>query len=373
MHVDALIDGYKKIGVTPTLFPADREPPRDLLKPSLRSLLPGTSVPEFETFWNQKQFAFIHLHNAFPVLGPRFFRWAIAKRVPIALTVHNHRFFCTNGLALRDKRVCRDCFSSKVAWRPLLHNCNGEWKRTIYHSLALSEMRLGDLYRLGVKRFVAPSPYLQGELIRSGMPRERVRHILNPVFWSDAASDETVTPHYDAIYAGRLSQEKGIQELLAAIRLLPAVKFLLAGDGPERSKVELAASQLPNLEFVGAVEHERVLKLIAQSRVAVLPSICNETLSTFALEAFYQGKRCVVPALDSTSWLASGDFPGHLARAGDPQDLARSIEITLSRESVSIEHRTVLRRKLGFDRFCGDLKQLVREMLSTSQTEDSSS
>lgn len=363
VHVDALLQGYEKIGVKPILFPEDRRPPGSLLGKSIHSLMPSEVSPEIERVWKENQPAYIHLHNAFPILGPRFFRWAVSNKIPVVMTVHNHRLFCTNGLALRDKKICKDCFSSKVAWRPILHNCNGDWKKTIYHSLALTQMRLQDLYSLAIHRFVAPSPYLQAELVRLGIPRGRVRHILNPVFWSENVPTHSgETERYDAIYAGRLSQEKGIQELLSAIRMLPGVRFLVAGDGPERSMVESAARELKNLEFLGAVSHEKVLDLISQSRIAVLPSICNETLSTFALEAFFQGKRCVVPALDSTSWLATGDFPGHLARAGHPVDLAGTIEVALKSPKISLQQKLDLQRKLGFNRFCAELDALVKEM-----------
>ncbi|MBI3558534.1 MAG: glycosyltransferase family 4 protein [Deltaproteobacteria bacterium] len=368
VHVDALALGYQKIGVTPLLFPTDRNPPTALLGKSIDSLKQSDDSPEIAAFWNDQKPVYIHLHNAFPTLGPRFFRWAIRHRVPIAMTVHNHRFFCTNGLALRDKRICKDCFSSKVAWRSMIYNCNGDLKKTIYHSLALTQMRTQDLHARAITRFVAPSPYLQGELVRVGMPREKVLHILNPVVWTeaemacDAGAGNAGAEKYGAIYAGRLSQEKGIQELLVTVGLMPEVKFVIAGDGPERPAVEAAAAKLANLDFVGPVTHERVLELIDDSRVAVLPSICNETLSTFALESFFQGKRCVIPALDSTSWLASGDFPGHLAKPGNPYSLAKAIGIALSSPRISLEQKLALRSKLSFERFCSDLKGLVQEM-----------
>ena len=366
VHVDALALGYQKIGVTPLLFPTDRNPPSGLAKKSYDSLKAGAQSPEMAAYWNEHKPLYIHLHNSFPTLGPRFFRWAIANHVPIAMTVHNHRFFCTNGLALRDKRICKDCFSSKVAWRSMIYNCNGDLKKTLYHSLALTQMRTQDLYARAVTRFVAPSPYLKGELVRSGMPPEKVLHVLNPVVWTDAEmatnSNSAGGEKYGAIYAGRLSQEKGIQELLVTISLMPEIKFVIAGDGPERPAVEAAAASCANLDFVGPVSHERVLELIDQSRVAVLPSICNETLSTFALEAFFQGKRCVIPALDSTSWLASGDFPGHLAKAGNPYSLAKAIGVALSSPKITADQKKALQRKLSFERFCSDLKGLVQEM-----------
>lgn len=361
VHVDALIEGYQNIGVMPIVYPQDRKAPREkLLERSLRSLIPSDDLPELQALWDEHKPRYVHLHNVFPVLGPRFFRWSISHAIPLVMTVHNHRFFCTNGLALRNKKICKDCFHSKHAWRPLLYNCNGSWTKSIYHSLALTELRRDDLYGKAIQRFVAPSPYLQAELVRLGLPKDRVVHILNPVFWdeNDLVQERSGEERFDVLYAGRLSHEKGIYELISAIRLLPNVRFVVAGDGPERASIEKARDELANLTYLGPLSHEGVLDLICQSKIAALPSICNETLSTFALEVFFQGKRCVVPALDSTSWLASGDFPGMLAKAGDPADLARAIEEALKSPKVTAAQRELLQKKLGFKRFCADLKAL---------------
>ncbi len=363
VHIDALVQGYKEIGITPLLYPENRTPPQHLLFPSIQSLVPFTSFQELQNIWKKERPAYIHVHNAFPTLGPRFFRWIIEQKIPLVMTVHNHRFFCTNGLALRNKKICKDCFSSKVAWRPILYNCNGSWVKSIYHATALTELRLQDLYSRAIKKFVAPSPYLETELILWGIPKERVVHILNPVFWIEKnTANLSYKEEYDVLYAGRLSHEKGIRELISAAKLLPNVHFVIAGDGPERFLVEREAALLKNLTYLGAVTHEEVLLLICKSKIAALPSICNETLSTFALEVFFQGKHCVVPALDSTSWLATGGFPGHLAKAGDPHDLARAIQEALSSPAIETSQKEELQKRLGFHRFCMELKALASEV-----------
>ncbi|MGE4232967.1 MAG: glycosyltransferase family 4 protein [Bacteriovoracia bacterium] len=362
VHVDALMQGYRRIGISPILFPENRNPPKPYLKKALQSLEPSSSFKELDELMEAHQPKYLHIHNIFPVLGPKFLRWTIQKKIPVVMTVHNHRFFCTNGLALRSKKICKDCFNSKIAWRPILHNCNGSWQKSVYHSLALTEIRLQDLYANAIDRFVAPSPYLQAELVRLGIPKEKVLHILNPVFWFTSGSQPSGALKYDVLYAGRLSHEKGIRELLAATELLPDIRFVVAGDGPERPEVEKRTQASKNITFLGPVSHDEVLDLIIQSKIAVLPSICNETLSTFALEVFFQGKHCVVPALDSTSWLASGDFPGVLSKPGDPKDLARVIRNTLALPPIDEKQKTNLQKKLGFERFCSDLVSLVSGM-----------
>ena len=57
------------------------------------------------------------------------------------------------------------------------------------------------------------------------------------------------------LYFGRLSAEKGIDDLLRAMQQVPQMRLIVAGDGPQRGELQkLAASLgLSNVEFVGQV------------------------------------------------------------------------------------------------------------------------
>lgn len=361
VHVESLIRAYQEIGITPILYPESRTPSPKPLLDSLRSLLPLGTEPEIKEIWHHQKPDYIHLHNAFPLLGPRFFRWALQHSIPIAMTVHNHRFFCTNGLALRQGKVCKDCFSSPVAWRPLLRNCNKSWTKTGYHSIALTEMRVGGLYSRSIRQFIAPSPYIRDELVRWGIEKSRVTHILNPISMSSPAINSSQT-NYDVFYAGRLSAEKGIEFLIKACELLPDLTFALAGSGPLQNRVQQAVNKFSNLKFLGTLSSSDVLSTLRHSKIAVLPSICNEILPTFVLEAFSQGRRCVVPRLDSTTWLAKDGLPGHLANTSDAQDLARAIREALASPTPTEKETETLQQRLSFQRFCADLKTFANQM-----------
>jgi len=358
VHVDLLAEAYRAIGYDPIFFPADRKFNSSLLKSALDSLKPGHRFEELDRLWKESKPSFIHLHNAFPLLGPRFFRWLIANKIPTLMTVHNHRFFCTNGLALRDGQICKDCFSSRVMWRPVLYNCNGSRKKSIYHAMALTEMRTENLYDRAITKFIAPSPYLRNELIKLGIDSKKITHILNPI-GKASVQTQVVKPERQIFYAGRLSHEKGIQVLIETARLLPEMKFIIAGDGPERARVDEAVASLGNIKYIGQVGLERVMQTLAESQVAVLPSICNEILPTLVLEAYALGRRCVVPDSESTRWLAQGGFPGHLAKMGSPRDFAVAIQAALSAPGISEAQRSDLARMFSLKRFSDDLSKLV--------------
>lgn len=364
VHVDVLEAAYRQIGFEPILYPEDRRPPSHLLGKSLWSLLPSDDFEELDEAWVKHQPRYIHIHNVFPLFGPRLFRWAMKRQAPLVMTVHNHRIFCTNGLALRNGKVCKDCFDKKIPWKAVVHNCNGQLRKSIYHTMALSQMRLGGLYEKAVHRFIAPSPYIQSELIRIGIPEAKVNHILNPVRASVVPSDSDTAEveKFDVFYAGRLSHEKGVRDLIGAAELLSHLKFGIAGDGPDEPFVEAAAARLKNVSYLGSLTHSNVLKLIDSARLTVLPSICNEILGSFVLESYYQGKPCVVTDLESLAWLAKGNFPGVLAKAGDSRDLARAIEEGLRHKKIDEKNHEMLQQYLGFDRFCADLSKMAKSL-----------
>lgn len=368
VHVDALARAYRELGIEVVFFPEDRSPPKRLLGASARSLAPGSGDAEgFARFFGRTMPDFIHLHNAFPLLGPRFFRWILKRDASLVMTVHNHRFFCTNGLALRDGRVCKDCFAAHVPWRPVVYNCNGDISKSFYHALALGEMHAGDLYRRAVWKFIAPSPYIRDELVRWGADAGRVTHVLSPVELGDEDALKPAATKVDVFYAGRLSGEKGIANLLRAAEAAPELKFAIAGDGPDRDAVSAAAGRLANLEYFSNHAHRRVLEQILSSRIGVLASICNEILPTFVLECFALGRRCVVPDLDSTRWFSGAGWAGTATDTADPQALLAAIRETLAASKISSSEISAIRERLGFARFKRELRDLLDGVAENKQ------
>ena len=358
VHVDMLVSAYREIGLETALYPAHRAPQGISPIAAAKSLLPGAVAPEIEKFIQNSNADFVHLHNAFPLLGPNFFRWALKAKIKLIMTVHNHRFYCTNGLALRDGKVCKDCFGASVPWRPLAYNCNGDLKKSAYHALALGEMNAQDLYRRAVSHFIAPSPYIKNELLKWGADPSRVSVLMNPVTEDKASPSKQVL---DVFYAGRLSSEKGIENLLRVVGSAPDLKFGIAGNGPLSALVSETALKLENLFYFPEMSHAEVLGQIQNSRIGILPSICNEILPTFVLENFYHGKICIVPDLESTRWLSESPWLGVKTDTSDVKAMLSKI-----REALSLPKSTQvtnLSEQLGEKKFRSGLKTLLGQNL----------
>lgn len=88
-----------------------------------------------------------------------------------------------------------------------------------------------------------------------------------------------------AIYAGRLSPEKGIRDLIAAARSLPGdTHLVIVGSGPEEPAVREAA-EMPNVHYLGRLPPAETVEWIRGSDILVEPSLMTSGIPLTVLEA----------------------------------------------------------------------------------------
>lgn len=151
-----------------------------------------------------------------------------------------------------------------------------------------------------------------------------VQVIPNGIDLSTAAGIETDPPY--VLYAGRLSKEKGVLELVAASQGLPLV---VAGDGPLRRRVPQSRGFVPRDELV---------RLLDGAAVVACPSR-REGFGMACLEAMAHGKPVVASAVGGLLDLVLDGETGLLV---PPRD-AGALRAALERLLGDLE----LRRRLG--------------------------
>ncbi|MDX1474560.1 MAG: glycosyltransferase [Reinekea sp.] len=86
------------------------------------------------------------------------------------------------------------------------------------------------------------------------------------------------------LFMGRLAAEKNVMAVVEAANACPDLTFTIAGDGPLREDIGTQASVVDNLRVLGWVDRSRIVELIDEHDVLVLPSQV-ESFGTVALEA----------------------------------------------------------------------------------------
>jgi glycosyltransferase involved in cell wall biosynthesis len=121
-----------------------------------------------------------------------------------------------------------------------------------------------------------------------------VYHVPNAIDIS--ALPTTVDRKYEKqiLYAGRLSKEKGILDLLEAAKGLPEdIHLIILGSGPEEDKVNEVAKEKSNIHYLGYQPKEKTISLIRGSDILVQPSVMEGGTSSTLLEAM----ACKVPII----------------------------------------------------------------------------
>jgi glycosyltransferase involved in cell wall biosynthesis len=189
-------------------------------------------------------------------------------------------------------------------------------------------------YERCVDMFLAPSEFVRTKLIASGFPAERIEVL--PHF-QDLPRDEQLGPDEGyLLYFGRLSPEKGVYELLRAMVRLPHAPLVIAGDGPERPRLEALAREL-NLNqvlFAGMVHGDKLQKLIAGCSFSVFPSHAYETLGKSILESYAWGRPVIASDLGSRRELVQHGVTGLLYTDGDREQLAHSMGFLYDRPDL---------------------------------------
>ena len=110
---------------------------------------------------------------------------------------------------------------------------------------------------------------------------------------------QNIDRRYDKqiIYAGRLSKEKGILDLLQICAKLPSdIHLIILGNGPEEKKTRQIANKKNNIHYLGFQPKEKTIPLIRGSDILVQPSLMEGGVNTTLLEAM----ACKTPILSTS-------------------------------------------------------------------------
>jgi 1,2-diacylglycerol 3-alpha-glucosyltransferase len=158
-------------------------------------------------------------------------------------------------------------------------------------------------------RVLAPSRDIQGLLVRYGVRRPIEVMMTGVQIPPEALPGDReaarkrlgVDPSARALlFVGRIAREKNLDLLLDSLlllrRKLPAAFLLLAGDGPDRARLEreVRARRLgPWVRFLGWVPHDRIQSIYLAADLFVSSSV-TETQGLAPLEAMAAGRAVVV-------------------------------------------------------------------------------
>jgi glycosyltransferase involved in cell wall biosynthesis len=177
---------------------------------------------------------------------------------------------------------------------------------------------------------IAPSTALADEARRLGA--SDVRTIPSGVDLPEEVGEEAEPP--EILYAGRLSPEKGVRELIAAADGHPLV---VAGDGPLRAEVPRA---------LGFVAHDELERLFGRAAVVACPSH-REGFGVVCAEAMAHGRPVVAGDVGGLRDLVVNEETGLLVPPRDVGALRGALERLLDDRELRGRMGKAARARIG--------------------------
>lgn len=239
----------------------------------------------------------IHTHWAIPTGVIAIFAGALLRR-PFVVTVHGSDL----RLATQGSNFLRKIF----VWV-----C-----KEAHHITCVSEIQTGEIERMGIERrkiWTFPMG-IDESFLEVGKSR-----VQKPQGQHTVVSNRSLLSIYNVSLL--------LKAIPIVLREQSGIRFLIAGDGPERKKLEREAQDLnlgSNVCFLGRIPHEKMASLLAQADIYVSTSL-HDGASVSLLEAMGSGAFPIVTDIPSNKeWISNGDN-GFLFPQEDENFLAKKI------------------------------------------------
>jgi glycosyltransferase involved in cell wall biosynthesis len=266
-----------------------------------------------------------HAHNIYGRLSLSVLDELKARGVPTVMTLHDYKLICPSYLMLNHGKVCEKCKANRF-YHAVATKCH---KDSYLASMVYGfETWMGVFLKKHdqVSYFISPSLFLRNKVMEFGWDGDRVVHVRNFIDGSSVGfCDE---PGRYLLYMGRLSREKGVRTLLAAMKgLSSATSLKIAGDGPERGELEdLARREDLDVEFAGHLAGSELASAVSGAMALIVPSECYENAPLSVLEAFAFGRPVIGARIGGIPEMIEDGTDGYLFEPGNASDLRKKIE-----------------------------------------------
>jgi len=170
-------------------------------------------------------------------------------------------------------------------------------------------------------------------------------------------------------YIGRLSEEKGVLNLIKAIPLVLKERadtyFLICGEGSLASKIEKIVKSLKtNVKLMRWIPHEEVPYLLNELKMLVLPSY-TEGLPNIILEAMACGTPVLTTPVGAVPDIIKDGETGFLLKSNDPKCIANRIVELLGKpkllEKVSVNAYNYVKENFSYKKTLEIWRKILSE------------
>ncbi len=316
---------------------------------------------------NKENAGLVICHNVYHKYPIASLFKAIKEKTHAKLLVvfHDFKAVCPRASLYNGNSFCTKCKNGKF-YNVIKYRCR-------HGSLLQSTVLALDSYFNNTLRhaytypdyFISPSQFLAEQYKFMGFKYE-IGVINNPInIFENKTRKNTSSFTNTLLYAGRFSKDKGIEIFLHAADQLANIKFLVAGSGDLIEKVIQSGENMPNVEYLGNLNKEDLIKAFDRSDFLIVPSIAIENNPMIIIEAMTFGLPVLGSRIGGIPELLN-DSRGFLFNPHQPETLIDSIHqatsCSLSEYRMLSEKIRTFTNLLSYDNYYRKLIQVVPEL-----------
>jgi len=240
----------------------------------------------------------IYFHNTWYKISLGSFRIAKKSKIKTIIKLHNFRYSCTRHFSivkhLENKNFCYACGLNKESSEFF----NRYFNNSILKSIAV--ISFGKKYFKILKndfyKILVLTEFHKNYLIKLGFDKNRITVFPNYMNVENHTNSLSKKSSNYFVYAGRVSQEKGVEELINSFNNLDInnYKLKIIGKGPEYEYL-IKKYKSSKVLFLGEIPNTEVLKIIANSKCVISTTKLYEGQPTLLCEASSLGIPSVFP------------------------------------------------------------------------------
>jgi glycosyltransferase involved in cell wall biosynthesis len=264
----------------------------------------------------------VHIHNIYHQISPSILSEIKRRGIPVVMTVHDWKLICPNYLLNCGKPYCEKCVSGKY-WHCIAKKCvKNSYLKSLVCVLELYLHRWLKVYDKNIDRYIAPSNFVKNILVKAGFAEDKISVLPHFIETKEKDISEKKSGVSYALYIGRVSEEKGVDELIEIFKDLPA-NLVMAGTKDENFVIP----ESRNIRYVGFRSPGEIETLIQNSQFIVSASRLPETFGLIALEAIANKKPFIGYRTGAFEEIIQNGKNGFLAENKD--ELKAKIEMIL--------------------------------------------
>jgi len=264
-----------------------------------------------------------HLHNIYHQLSPSIISVLKKHNIPVIMTLHDYKLICPNYNLYASGQIWEKSKPDKFYQAFLSKAVKNSYLKSFICAVEAYSHKLWGIYGQ-IDLFISPSNFLIKKFEEFGFKNKIIylphALLIKNIKISDGAKGKYI------LYYGRLSQEKGIGDLIKAFSLLgTGIKLYILGDGPMKKDLGLLVEWLGLLQRVKFISHktgDELWQIVNGAEFIVMPSRWYENAPYGVLEAMALGKTVICPHLGGLAEIIQNGFNGFLYKNGSIDDLA---------------------------------------------------